>query len=293
MFLGSANFQQKICKKSITIILLSSIGISASMIFMFISTDKVLAYDDGVPKALILDQLYNEMPNEKFQNTAKEYLETAGYEVDIITTDDITVDFYKNLPTMDYKFVVVRSHGVADELNHNEVALFTGEKYTTDSYVLEQLSGSLKKGTPLIDLTFKPSAQESANWIKTDENQYELTSKVETIDNSQDEYFVISPKFIKESMNGSFSNTIFFLGGCETLADQSFAKSLVDRGASLVIGWDRPIAANDNDKIMMRFLQHFLVDKYDVDQAVDLGQFIPIESMIYPSSLGYYTNLNS
>ncbi|MGI0056832.1 MAG: hypothetical protein ACREAK_05605 [Nitrosarchaeum sp.] len=293
MFLGSANFQQQIGKKSIMLILLSSIGISASLLFVFINTDQVLAYDDGVPKALILDQLYNEMPNEHFQNTAKEYLETAGYEVDIINTDDITVEFYKNLPTMDYKFVVVRSHGVADESNHNEVGLFTGEKYSTDSYILEQLSGTVKKGTPLLDLTFKPSAQESTNWIKTDANQYELTSKVEIIDNSQDEFFVISSKFINESMNGYFSNTIFFLGGCETLAEPSFAKSLIDREASLVVGWDRPISANDNDKIMLRFLQHFLVDKNDIEQAIDLAQFIPIENMHYPSSLSYYTNLNS
>jgi len=293
MFLDLTNIQRTIGEKSITLILLSSIGISASMIFMFISTDKVLAYDDGVPKALILDQLDNDFPNEVFQNTAKEYLETAGYKVDIITTEDITVEFYKNLPTMNYKFVVVRSHGVADKFNHNEVSLFTGEKYTTDSYILEQLSGTVKKGTPLIDLTFKPSEQDSTNWIKINENQYELTSKVEIIDNSQDEYFLISPKFIRETMKGSFSNTVFFLGGCETMAQSSMAKSLVDKGASAVVGWDRPIGSVDNDLIMLRFLEHFLIDKYNIEQSVDSAQYIPPEHMIYPSSLVYYTNLNS
>jgi|SRR3972149_3336404 len=293
MFLDSANLQQKIGTKSITLILLSSIGISASMIFMFINTDQVLAYDDKVSKALILDQLYNDFPNEEFQNTAKEYLVATGYDVDIITTQDITVEFYKNLPKMNYKFVVVRSHGVADEFNHNEVALFTGEKYAENSYILEQLSGTVKKGTPLIDLIFKQSEQESKNWIKTAENQYELTSPAEVIDNSQDEYFLISPKFIKESMNGDFANTVFFLGGCETIAEPSFAKSLVDRGASLVVGWDSPVGWIDNDRIMLRFLQHYLIDKYDIDQAIDSAQFIPIETMDYPSRLGYYTNLNS
>jgi len=293
MFLDSANLQQKIGTKSITLILLSSIGISASMIFMFINTDQVLAYDDKVSKALILDQLYNDFPNEEFQNTAKEYLVATGYDVDIITTQDITVEFYKNLPKMNYKFVVVRSHGVADEFNHNEVALFTGEKYAENSYILEQLSGTVKKGTPLIDLIFKQSEQESKNWIKTAENQYELTSPAEVIDNSQDEYFLISPKFIKESMNGDFANTVFFLGGCETIAEPSFAKSLVDRGASLVVGWDRPVGWIDNDRIMLRFLEHYLIDKYDIEESIDSAQFIPIETMDYPSRLGYYTNLNS
>src|SRR3990172_12845431 len=190
MFISSQNFQHSIRKYTIALILLSSICISASMIFIFINTDQALAYDDKIPKALILDQFYSDFPNKEFQNTAREYLEAAGYEVDIITTDDITVEFYKNLPTMGYKFVVMRSHGVADEFNHNEVALFTGEKYTEDSYILEQLSGTVKKGTPLIDLIFKQSEQESKNWIKTAENQYELTSPAEVIDNSQDEYFL-------------------------------------------------------------------------------------------------------
>ena len=291
MFISSQNFQHSIRKYTIALILLSSICISASMIFMFINTDQALGYDDKIPKALILDQLYSDFPNKFFQNTAREYLEAAGYEVDIITTEDITVDFYKNLPTSGYKFVVMRSHGVADEFNHNEVALFTGEKYTEDSYILEQLSGTVKKGTPLIDLIFK--SKQGSTWIKTAENQYELTSQAEVIDNSQDEYFLISPKFIKESMKGDFANTVFFLGGCETMAEPSFAKSLVDRGASLVVGWDRPVGWIDNDRIMLRFLEHYLIDKYDIEESIDSAQFIPIETMDYPSRLGYYTNLNS
>jgi len=290
MFLDVSNIQRKFLRKSFLIIILSSIGILVSMIFVFSNTDQVQAYDNGIPKALILDQLYNDFPDEYFQNTAKKYLEASGYEVDIVTTEDITVEYMKNLPTMNYKFVVVRSHGVADDFNQNEVALFTGEKYTEDSYILEQLSGTIKKGAPLIDLTFMPTNQESTEWVKTNENQFEQTSKVKTIDNSDDEYFLISPKFVRDVMKGSFSNTIFFLGGCETMAEPSMAKSLVDKGASLVVGWDRPVGSVDNDQIMLEFLKNFLVEKYDVKRAIDLSQFIPIEYMKYPSQLQFYTN---
>jgi len=290
MFLDVSNIQRKFLRKSFLIIILSSIGILVSMIFVFSNTDQVQAYDNGIPKALILDQLYNDFPDEYFQNTAKKYLEASGYEVDIVTTEDITVEYMKNLPTMNYKFVVVRSHGVADDFNQNEVALFTGEKYTEDSYILEQLSGTIKKGAPLIDLTFMPTNQESTEWVKTNENQFEQTSKVKTIDNSDDEYFLISPKFVRDVMKGSFSNTIFFLGGCETMAEPSMAKSLVDKGASLVVGWDRPVGSVDNDQIMLEFLKNFLVEKYDVKRAIDLSQFIPIEYMKYTSQLQFYTN---
>jgi len=50
-------------------------------------------------------------------------LEKAGYQVDVFTTKDITVDFFKNLPQMNYEFVVIRTHGVADFGNENSITI--------------------------------------------------------------------------------------------------------------------------------------------------------------------------
>ena len=87
---------------------------------------EIVAYD-GPPKAVIIDQLYDEMPNEFFHQKATEYLEAAGYEVDIFTTKDVTLGFYKTLPEKNYKMVVVRTHGVTDSGNEKSL-LFLGER---------------------------------------------------------------------------------------------------------------------------------------------------------------------
>jgi len=68
-------------------------------------------------RAAIIDQVHNDLPNFKLQADAQRMLEDAGYEVDLYTTDEITVDFYKNLPSMNYHFILIRSHG-GEDLNY-------------------------------------------------------------------------------------------------------------------------------------------------------------------------------
>ena len=47
----------------------------------------------GIPKAAIIDQLNTDIPNESFHNQTIEYFQASGYEVDVFTTGDITVNF--------------------------------------------------------------------------------------------------------------------------------------------------------------------------------------------------------
>ena len=66
-----------------------------------------------IRKAVIIDQLHNDISNPVYHNKATSLLTDAGYEVDVYTTDDITVDFYKELPSMNYEFILIRSHSLA------------------------------------------------------------------------------------------------------------------------------------------------------------------------------------
>jgi len=72
--------------------------------------------DSGIPRAAIIDQLHNDKPNEEFQNKSIELLSNAGYKVDLYTTDEITIDFYKQLPSMNYEYILIRSHAVGGAL---------------------------------------------------------------------------------------------------------------------------------------------------------------------------------
>jgi len=201
------------------------------------------------PLAVIIDQLHDSIPNVYFQEKATQYLELAGYQVDITTTQDITVDYYKNLPSMNYKYIVIRTHGLEDPKYNNGTFLFTGEKYSINNYISEQLSGQIGKGAPIYDQERLLIEQENG----TLEDQM---------------YFLVGAKMVDELMVGKFDDTVILIGGCESLRNRDLAESLIWRGAADVIGWDRTIGSIENDRIMLKFLEKTLVDKEIIDDVV-------------------------
>jgi len=93
-------------------------GLFVSIVLTVIYFTDGNLYDENfssndIDKAAIIDQLHKDIPNLHFQNKTQTLLEDAGYQVDLFTTEDITVDFYKKLPTMNYKFIVFRTHSIA------------------------------------------------------------------------------------------------------------------------------------------------------------------------------------
>ena len=263
---------------------MASVG---SFVFLQDSEANVVEYD-GPPKAVIIDQLYDEMKNEEFHEEAIGYLEKAGYQVDVFTTKDITVDFFKNLPQMNYEFVVIRTHGVADFGNENSM-LFTGETYSEEKYTAEQLLSHVKRATPVYSLSFQ-AADDSSEWVQINETTSILRSPIKIEDNTTNEFFAITPKFVKEVMKGQFRNTVFLLGGCSTLSSPSMAQALIQRGASAVAGWDDQISSAENDYTLIKILENIFEKNLDLDAAIDdsrsffYGEFtenLPVEFLYY------------
>ncbi len=219
--------------------------------------------------AAIIDQLHDSIPNESSQQKALEYLENAGYDVDVYTTGDITVDFFKKLPSMNYKFIYIRTHSLEVTQLGNSTFLFTGEKYDIDKHILEQLSGQVHNAIPLSD--FLPEEM-----IKN------ATSYTEAM------YFTIGSKLIDELMIGEFPQSVIIIGGCESVRNPDLAKSLVLRGASSVIGWDRSINSMENDKVMLALLEETLINKVGMYDAIDsvMDEFGP--NLKYSSKLHYF-----
>lgn len=223
---------------------------------------------NGVPRAAILDQLYSDIPNEEFQKKAIKYLQEAGYEVELFTTEQLTVDFYKKLPKMNYEFIVVRSHAIgSDGPNYFEkepVSIFTGEKYADDKYIQEQLFGQLGKGAPYMSSQVEASVDLSG---LSETTPVEVSLGLRLLDTTNP-YFLVGSKYVDDLMEGSFPNSVIVLGGCSTLSNPSLAKSLVNRGASSVVGWDRLIGSTKNDQVVLAFLESVLVNDMQVDDAV-------------------------
>jgi hypothetical protein len=201
------------------------------------------------------------------------YLEKAGYRVDYFTTKDITVDFYKKLPTKGYEYILIRSHGVKGNTVDDSPKLFTAEKYSTEKYITEQLQGKLQKGN------FYRS-NEAKLFLEIDDLQklknggsIEVTypigsSNLEVHDTTQN-YFLVDSQTVDDLMEGTFPGSTIIMGGCETTANPLLAKSLIRRGASEVIGWSDKVVDGDNDRALLAILKETLVNNMKADQAVE------------------------
>jgi len=199
--------------------------------------------------AAIIDQLHDSFPNTRYQQKALEYLENAGYDVDVYTTEDITVDFYKKLPSMNYKFIYIRTHSLEVAELGDSTFLFTGEKYDVDKYILEQLSGQVHKAIPI-----------------NDQLPDEMIQNATMLSDAT--YFTIGSKLMDELMIGKFPQTVIIIGGCESVRTLDLAKSLIFRGASAVVGWDRSVNSFENDKVMSALLEEVLINKIGFYDAI-------------------------
>ncbi len=225
--------------------------------------------DKPRPLAAIIDQLDDLIPNKRFQQKALEYLEDSGFDVDLYTTEDITVDFFKKLPSMNYEFIIFRTHSLEVSQLGNSTFLFTGEKYDINKYILEQLSGQVHKAIPISD----QSSDEEIEEVMADPDA---------------EYFTVGSKLIDELMIGEFPQSVIIIGGCESVRTPDLAKSLILRGASAVIGWDRSINSMENDRVMLALLEEILINKIGMYDAIDSVMDEFGENLEYSSELYYF-----
>jgi hypothetical protein len=200
-------------------------------------------------RAVIIDQLHDELPNVKFQEDAQMLLEGAGYDVDLYTTSTITVDFYKNLPSMNYHFILIRSHGGEELADENPTFLFTGEKYSKEKYTIEQISHQIGYGIPIYSEEYSELKQ----------------SGQDVFDQA---YFTVGSKMVDE-MNGTFPDSTIIVGGCASASSHDLMISLIHKGAKHALGWDGTIYSKDNDKALIMLLDGILVNKVPLYDAVE------------------------
>ncbi len=222
-----------------------------------------------IPKAAIIDQLHNDKPNKNYQQNVTKYLETAGYEVDLFTTDDITVDFYKKLPSLNYEFIVIRTHSLGIGEVEESSSLFTGEIHSDYDHIQEQYSRLVGNGVP-----FLPREVEELGGLDA--------LKDET-------YFVVGSKFIDEAMLGTFPQSKIILAGCETTQGTQLAESLLYRGASEVVGWDGLVSSRQNDEVIMQVLEETLVNGIELEDAVESVMQQYEQKLLTDTALSHYS----
>jgi len=200
----------------------------------------------GGPKtAAIVDQLSLTVPNQTFVTAATGLLEEAGYSVDYYSGEEITVDFYKSLPTHGYDFIVMRVHsglyteGEAEDGADPEdafLALFTNESYDQYTYIEEQAAGRIGKAF------YREGGEE---------------------------LFAIGPGFVSSSMEGRFDNTMIVMMGCDGLGTTVTAESFIRKGAKAFISWSQPVTASHTDAATEELLEKLLIEGLSTADAVE------------------------
>jgi hypothetical protein len=214
-----------------------------------------------VRKAAIVDQIALTNPDPEFTDQALAYLEEAGFSVDVYKGEEITVEFYRTLPTKGYKLILIRTHST-NILNENipggPVFLFTSELYEKGKYVKEQLANHIGRAKVLYD------------------------------DNAP-LYFAIVSGFVRQDMTGRFDNTLIILGGCQSLGTPDLAQAFIDRGAAAVVGWNKWVDLSHNDKAILHLLRGLTTEKLTLEQAVrkTMNEIGPDPA--YGSTLTYLT----
>ena len=221
-------------------------GAGLALTLVAVAAFFVLAPSDGgppgPPRAVIVDQLELTAPNPGFAEQARELLEAAGYEVDYVPGAEVTVDYYRELPSKGYEIVLLRAHAagreLADDDYGDDVSLFTSERVSTNKYLREQRERLVK----------------GVGFSREQMERGEL-------------YYGIPSSFVRESMEGEFDGATVVLMGCDVLRAQNMAEAFVDRGAGAVVGWDAPVSASHTDLGTLSMLRYLLVDELPVQEA--------------------------
>jgi hypothetical protein len=194
----------------------------------------------NLPKATIIDQLYNLQPNEAFIQQITQELESYGFEVHLYQGNEVTVDLYRSLPSLDYKLIIFRAHSgllSGEEGVVFRTCLFTNEPYSQTKHVAEQLSDQLTKAR----------INEHHPWV-----------------------FAIADEFVTKSMEGQFDNTVIIAMGCSCLYLDDLAQAFVAKGASAYLAWDATVDLGYVDRTTTGLIKNLCSQGLTLKEAVAL-----------------------
>jgi len=193
---------------------------------------------DTTPKIAIVDHLSTQWPDQTFNQTVQDILNQTGLKVDYYQSEDVTVDFYRDLPKHNYKLIIFRVHSTAESSVEGTppfVAFFTSENYTNLKHVSEQMDMRLV---------------------------YVKFQDVETF------YFGITPRFVTGSMEGRFNDTVIIAMGCDGMKYNTMAEAFIQKGAKAYVSWNGSVSIGHTDDATISLLRHLITEHHTVEEAV-------------------------
>jgi len=220
----------------------------------------------GNATAAIVDQLSSLRENDAFVTNVTRELEDYGFEVDVYRGGNITVDFYRRLPTYGYELIIFRAHSGLLERDGEvdlRTVLFTNEKYSESGHALEQVYDQLVMG----------GAGEGFPMM------FGITQE-----------FVRAQSLVGQAtdMEGRFDDTVIIMMGCSGIALPDLAEAFIDKGASVYLAWDRSVELYYVDDATPYLMNQLCSEKLTIREAVDATMDVIGPDPNYGAELQYY-----
>ncbi len=234
-------------KRKIKDLLFLSIVVFSCGAFIYLGLSYVLNPPPIIPPeppslyAAIIDPLSITQLNQTFTDSATNILEDVGFVVDVYESESVTVDFYKTIPTFGYDLIIFRTH----------------------SGILMNVTGQPIPGDPVFLFTAEEYDPTKHNWLLLND----LIAPANPWD-TETFYFAVSPKFVTETMQGQFNDTVIIIDGCHGLYSTTIADAFIGRGASVIISWNEKVTAPHMDSAAIHILNKLLNENKTFDQAI-------------------------
>jgi len=226
------------------------------------------------PEVAIVDQLsfFPEQRSQTFVNASISTLEEGGLTWAYYNDTEVTVNFYRNLPSRGISLIILRVHSAIMRTENETISilgLFTSERYLGAEDAAKKYPKDITNQR-LVEAFF--SEEEREQGIS---------------------YFAIVPEFVEKSMKGKFKDTIIIMMGCEGLgyeglAYTDMAEAFIEKGAKVYIGWDGPVGINHTDQATDYLLQKLILKKRTIKEAVQQTNDEVGKDPMYNSTLQYY-----
>jgi len=163
-------------------------------------------------------------------------LKKAGYEVTIYNGSDVNVELFKKLPSMGYTLIIMRLHGGRIQ---QPIGLFIGsgifaEPFSEGKYQYEYSSGYFLRGASYV---------------------------------GGKEFFVITPAYISEKLEGRFQDTSIIILSCYSMWDHALASAFLGRGASVFVGIDQKVEVQYIDNAGLELVKN-IAEGINIEEAV-------------------------
>ncbi len=187
----------------------------------------------GRCSVLYIDQLSGDYPNSPLTAQVVRNLTSIGCSVTVLPSNEFTLNSFKLFKY--YDVIIFRGHtGWANYLDPETgrvkvlVGWFTGERYSRDAYPDLQRRGLVVEGVPLL--------RPVEGYNKT--------------------YVAVTQYYIKEYVTVK-EGSVFILATCFS-GSQILADILLEKGASVVIGWDKNVTIYKADLTLSRLVEEYV-----------------------------------